>query len=58
MYARPVTIYDFYATNRLDPWWYAMPDIAIVSYIHIYVLVYLFFAYFEVLSFYLTGYDN
>ena len=44
--------------NRLDPWWNRTPYVTIVEYIHIYALVYLVFAYIEVLSFYLTGYEN
>ena len=58
VYARPISFYDFYSTNRLDPWWVTTPYIDIAAYIHIYVLVYLFFAYVELLSFYLTGLDN
>ena len=50
--------YDFYSTNRLDPWWYNTPGLDIIAYIHISVGVYLVFAYLEVFSFYLTGYDN
>ena len=58
MFGRPVTFFDFYTTNRLDPWWDNTPDFAVFAYIHIYVLFYLIFAYVELLSFYLTGYDN
>jgi len=58
VYAKPVTFFDFYSTNRLDPWWSKTPYLTEVAYLHIYVLVYLFFAYIEVFSFYLTGYDN
>ena len=58
IYARPITFYDFYATNKLDPWWNNTPYITIAAYIHIYVLVYLFFAFVELISFYLTGLDN
>ena len=58
VYQRRVNFFDFFNTNRLDPWWNAVPYLLPVAYLHIYVLVYLFFAYVEVLSFYLTGLDN
>lgn len=58
VYGRPVTFFDFYTTNRLDPWWNNTPYIREAAYIHIYVLVYLLFAYIELLSFYLTGLEN
>ena len=58
VYSSPVTVAHFFHVNRLDPWWNNTPYVDIVEYIHIYVIVYLVFAYVEVLSFYLTGYDN
>ena len=58
VFGRPNTFYDFYSTNRLDPWWETTPYITTVAYIHIYVLVYLFFAYVELTSFYITGTAN
>ena len=58
MYGRSSTFYDFYTTNRLDPWWNNVPYFSTAAYIHIYVIFYLFFAYVELLSFYLTGLEN
>ena len=58
VYGIPVTFFDFYNTNRLDPWWNSTPNIMIGAYINAYVVLYLVFAYIELLSFYLTGYDN
>ena len=58
IYALPLKFTEFFNVNRLDPWWDRTPDITIIEYIHIYAIVYLVFAYIEVLSFYLTGYDN
>jgi hypothetical protein len=58
VFARPVTFFDFYTTNRLDPWWKSTPYITEVAWIHLYVIGYLIFAYIEVFSYYLTGYDN
>ena len=58
VYGRTVTFYDFYATNKLDPWWDNIPYFEQISYMHLHVLFHLFLAYFEVFSFYLTGYDN
>lgn len=49
---------DFYATNRLDPWWDNTPYIVEAAYIHIYVLIYLVFAFIELVSFFMTGLDN
>lgn len=58
VFGRAVLFHDFYAANRLDPWWDITPGLNIVAYIHIPVLIYLVFAYIEVFSFYMTGYDN
>jgi hypothetical protein len=58
VFTKPVTLFDFYTTNRLDPWWNNIPHLKEAGYFHIYVLFYLFFAYIELVSFYLTGYDN
>jgi hypothetical protein len=58
VFARSVTFFDFYTTNRLDPWWNTTPYIREVALIHLYVLGYLIFALVELVSFYLAGYDN
>lgn len=58
IYANPLTLRDFYSTNRLNPWWDNTPYLSTAAYIHLYVIFYLILAYTEVLSFYLTGYDN
>ena len=58
VFARPVTFFDFYTTNRLDPWWYSTPYIKEIAWVHLYVIVYMIFAYVELVSFYMTGYDN
>jgi len=58
VYGRPVSLYDFYTTNRLDPWWNNTPYLKEAAYVHIYVLIYLILAYLELVSFYMTGYDN
>ena len=58
VYGVPTHFKDFFNVNRLNPWWDSTPYIPIFGYINLYVGVYLFFAYSELLSFYLTGYDN
>ncbi|TNV88185.1 hypothetical protein FGO68_gene5191 [Halteria grandinella] len=58
VFKKPITVFDIYYVNRMDPWWDNVPSINIVLYIHIYVLAYLFFAYFEVLCYYLTGWQR
>ena len=58
VYARPNTFFDFYSTNRLNPWWYSTPYVPICAYVNIYVLFFLGFAYIELFSFYMTGLDN
>lgn len=58
MFAKTLTIKDFFSINRMDPWWENVPNVEIVLYIHAYILVYLFFAYLEIFSYYLTGFYN
>jgi hypothetical protein len=58
VFARSVTFFDFYTTNRLSPWWQTTPYITEVAWIHLYVIVYMIFALVELVSFYLAGYDN
>ncbi|TNV88226.1 hypothetical protein FGO68_gene17400 [Halteria grandinella] len=58
VFQTPTSIFDFYYVNKLDPWWDNVPSVTLVLYIHIYVLAYLVFAYAEVFSYYLTGYQN
>ena len=50
VYARPVTFFDFYTTNRLNPWWRSTPYITEVAWIHLYVLASLIFALLEQVS--------
>jgi hypothetical protein len=51
--------YDFYTPSIMDPWWGGeIPYTSEVLWIHLYVIAYLMFALVEVVSFYLTGYDN
>lgn len=42
----------------MDPWWNNVPDFRLVTEIHAFVLVYLFFAYAEIIAYYLNGYYN
>jgi hypothetical protein len=58
VFAKILTVKDFFMVNRMQPWWDNVPNVDIVLYIHIYVLVYLFFAYLEIFAYYLTGYYN
>ena len=58
VYSRPVTFMDFYSTDRMEPWWETTPNVNIFGYIHIYVIVYLVFAFLELISYYLTGFNN
>jgi hypothetical protein len=58
IFAKTVTFFDFYTTNKLDPWWDHIPYLEEVAWIHLYVIAYLFYAFVELISFYLTGYDN
>ena len=58
IYERPVTFFDFYTTNQLEPWWNVTPYVKEVAWIHLYVVAYMIFALIELVSFYLTGYDN
>ena len=53
-----LTFFDFYSTNKLDPWWNNIPYFEYAALTHIYVLVYLIFAFIELISFFMTGYDN
>jgi hypothetical protein len=53
-----VNFSDFFNTNRMDPWWNNVPHLQQVSLVHLYVLFYLILAYTELISFYLTGYNN
>lgn len=58
VFAKTLTIMDFFSVNRMDPWWENVPNVEIVIYIHAYIMVYLFFAYLEIFSYYLTGFYN
>jgi hypothetical protein len=53
-----ITFFEFYTTNRMDPWWLYVPYLEEVAWIHLYVIGYMIFAFVELFSFYLTGYDN
>jgi hypothetical protein len=58
VYQKPASYMEFFDTNRMDPWWVRTPHVTLVNNIQIYTIFYLIFAYTEVLSYYLTGYDN
>ena len=42
----------------MEPWWETTPHLDIFMYIHFYVVVYLVFAFIELVSYYLTGFNN